>query len=157
MVAIVSVATEWLLLGGGALMGFPDRIERTVRIDRPLDRVWAAITTAEGLGSWFGDGAEIDLRVGGAAKLTWDSGDSAELRIERVEPKTVFGYTWGINGLPDTDARRTYVEFTLTPDDSGTTVTVVESGFAQLSPDEHSKAFSSNTKGWAAELEELVA
>ena len=30
-------------------MGFPDRIERTVRIDRPLDRVWAAITTAEGL------------------------------------------------------------------------------------------------------------
>jgi len=31
-------------------MGFPDRIERTVRIDRPLDRVWAAITTAEGLG-----------------------------------------------------------------------------------------------------------
>ena len=39
-------------------MGFPDRIERTVRIDRPLDRVWAAITTAEGLGTWFGHSAE---------------------------------------------------------------------------------------------------
>ena len=64
-------------------MGFPDRIERTVRIDRPLDRVWSAITTAEGLGTWFGHGAEIDLRVGGTAKLTWDSGDAAQLRIER--------------------------------------------------------------------------
>lgn len=138
-------------------MGFPDRIERTVRIDRPLDRVWAAITTAEGLGSWFGDGAEIDLRVGGAAKLTWDSGDAAQLRIERVEPKTVFGYTWGINGLPDSDPRRTYVEFTLTPEGDATTVTVVESGFAQLEAAEHSKAVESNTGGWASELDELVA
>jgi uncharacterized protein YndB with AHSA1/START domain len=138
-------------------MGFPDRIERTVRIDRPLERVWAAITTAEGLGTWFGNSAEIDLRVGGTAKLTWTSGDAAELRIERVEPQTVFGYTWGIYGLPEQDPRRTYVEFTLTPDDGGTTVTVVESGFGQLEPDAHSKAFNGNTKGWASELDELVA
>ena len=138
-------------------MGFPDRIERSVRIDRPLDRVWAAITTAEGLGTWFGHSAEIDLRVGGTAKLTWDSGDAAQLRIERVEPKTVFGYTWGINGLPDNDPRRTYVEFTLTPDGDSTTVTVVETGFAQLEAAEHRHAFESNTGGWASELDELVA
>src|SRR3954452_12971649 len=121
-------------------MGFPDRIERTVRVAGGLDRVWAAITTAEGLGSWFGQRAEIDLRVGGSAKLTWDSGDAAQLRIERLEPKTVFGYTWGISGLPDSDPRRTYVEFTLTPEGDATTVTVVESGFAQLEAAEHSKA-----------------
>jgi uncharacterized protein YndB with AHSA1/START domain len=138
-------------------MGFPDRIERTVRIDRPLDRVWEAITTAEGLGTWFGNSAEIDLRVGGTAKLTWTSGDAAQLRIERIEPKTIFGYTWSINGLPDGDPRRTYVEFTLAPDDDGTTVTVVESGFAQLEPAEHSHAFEGNTGGWASELDELVA
>ena len=139
-------------------MGFPDRIERTVRIDRPLERVWDAITTAEGLGTWFGNKAEVDLRVGGTAKLTWDSGDQAELRIERIEPKTVFGYTWGIMGLPEQDRRRTYVEFTLLPDDDeATTVTVVETGFAQLTPDEHAKAFEGNTSGWASELDELVA
>ncbi len=138
-------------------MGFPDRIERTVRIDRPLARVWTAITTAEGLGTWFGDSAEIDLRVGGTAKLTWKGGESARLRIERLEPQTIFGYTWGIYGLPDQDPRRTYVEFTLTPDGGGTTVTVVETGFAQLEPDAHDKAFSGNTKGWAQELDELVA
>jgi uncharacterized protein YndB with AHSA1/START domain len=137
-------------------MGFPDRIERTVRVDRPLERVWTAITTAEGLGTWFGNSAEVDLRVGGSAKLHWDSGDDAELRIERLEPQTVFGYTWGIMGLPDGDPRRTYVEFTLQPDETGTTITVVESGFAQLEPDAYSKAFEGNTGGWASELDELV-
>src|SRR5580765_6608629 len=138
-------------------MGVPDRIERTVRIDRPVERVWTAITTAEGLGTWFGERAEIDLRVGGTATLSWTSGDVAQLRIERLEPTTVFGYTWRISGLPEHDPRRTYVEFTLTPDESGTTVTVVETGFAQLGPDEYSQAFDGNTKGWAHELDELVA
>ena len=138
-------------------MGFPDRIERTVRIDRPVEQVWAAITTAEGLGSWFGDTAEIDLRVGGTAKLTWKSGDAAQLRIERLEPQTIFGYTWHIYGLPDHDPRRSYVEFTLMPSDSGTTVTVVETGFAQLEPNDYRKAFDANTDGWAHELDELVA
>ena len=138
-------------------MGFPDRIERTVRIERPPEQVWAAITTAEGLGSWFGQSAAIDLRVGGSATLEWDSGDRAQLRIERVDPPTVFGYTWGINGLPEGDPRRTYVEFTLAPDGSGTTLTVVESGFAQLAPEEHGTAFNGNTDGWKHELDELVA
>ncbi len=138
-------------------MGFPDRIERTVRIERPLEQVWDAITTAQGLGTWFGNRAEVDLRVGGQATLTWDGGHVAQLRIERLEPKTVFAYTWGINGLPEQDQRRTYVEFTLEPQDAATTVTVVESGFAQLAPAEHQHAFEGNTHGWKAELDELVA
>jgi len=138
-------------------MAFPDRIERTVRIDRPVERVWAAITTTEGLGTWFGHRAEGDIRLGGTVKLHWDSGDSAQLRVERLDPQTVFGYTWPINGLPDQDPRRTYVEFTLVPDGGGTTVTVVESGFAQLEPDAYDTAFNGNTQGWAAELDELVA
>ena len=46
-------------------MGFPDRIERTVEIAHPPARVWAALTTAEGLGAWFGNEATIDLRPGG--------------------------------------------------------------------------------------------
>jgi uncharacterized protein YndB with AHSA1/START domain len=137
-------------------MGFPDRIERSVEIAHPPATVWAALTTAEGLGTWFGNAATIDLRPGGEAQLTWTSGDKASMRIERVEEPTVFGFTWGIYGLPDGDPRRTYVEFTLVPVGSGTRLTVVESGFAQLPEDDYRKAFSSNTEGWASELGELV-
>ena len=138
-------------------MGFPDRIERTVEIARPPATVWAALTTAEGLGSWFGNEATIDLRPGGSGELVWADGPTAHLRVERVEEPTVFGFTWHIHGLPDDDPRRTYVEFTLEPVGAATRLTVVESGFAQLSEDAHRKAYGGNTEGWASELGELVA
>jgi uncharacterized protein YndB with AHSA1/START domain len=139
-------------------VGFPDRIERTVELAAPPDRVWAALTTAEGLSAWFGNEATIDLRPGGAAQMRWaDEGFTARMRVERVEAPTVFGFTWVIFGLPDDDPRRTYVEFTLQPAGTGTRLTVVESGFAQLPEDAYRKAFDGNTEGWAKELGELAA
>ena len=137
-------------------MAFPDRIERTVEIAHPPAKVWDAITTAEGLGTWFGNSATIDLRPGGEAEMTWTSGDKAAMRIERVEEPSVFGFTWHIYGLPDEDPRRTYVEFTLEPVGAGTRLTVVESGFGQLDDDAYEKAYGGNTQGWASELGELV-
>jgi uncharacterized protein YndB with AHSA1/START domain len=137
-------------------MSFPDRIERTVEIAHSPDKVWTALTTAEGLGTWFGNEATIDLRPGGQAKMTWTDGPKADMRVERVEEPTVFGFTWHIYGLPEDDPRRTYVEFTLEPVGSGTRLTVVESGFAQLSEDAYRTAYDGNTSGWASELGELV-
>jgi uncharacterized protein YndB with AHSA1/START domain len=138
-------------------MAFPDRIERTVQIGRPPDQVWAALTTAEGLAAWFGNEATIDLRPGGSARMRWTGGETAEMRVERVEEPRVFGFTWHIFGLPEDDPRRTYVEFTLEPSGSGTRLTVIESGFAQLPEDAYRKAYDGNTQGWASELGELVA
>ena len=137
-------------------MAFPDRIERTIEIAQPPARVWAALTTAEGLAAWFGQEAGIDLRPGGSAWMTWDGGHHARLRVERVEEPTVFGFTWPIAGLPEEDPRRTYVEFTLEPTVTGTRLIVVESGFAQLREDEHRASFDGNVRGWASELGELA-
>ncbi|MFD2078237.1 Uncharacterized conserved protein YndB, AHSA1/START domain [Actinopolymorpha cephalotaxi] len=137
-------------------MSFPDHIERTVEVAHPPAKVWAALTTAEGLGAWFGNQATIDLRPGGSAQMTWDGGQKADLRVERVEEPKVFGYTWQISGLPEDDPRRTYVEFTLEPTAAGTRLTVVESGFAQLPDDAYDAAYKGNIEGWAHELGELV-
>ena len=137
-------------------MAFPDRIERTVDIAHPPATVWSALTTAEGLSSWFGQEASIDLRPGGSARMTWDSGHTAEMRVERVEEPAVFGFTWHIYGLPEDDPRRTYVEFTLQSAGAGTRLTVVESGFAQLPEDAYRTAYHGNTQGWASELGELA-
>ncbi len=138
-------------------MAFPDRIERTLELAHPPAAVWSALTTAEGLGTWFGDRATIDLRPGGTARVTWNGGSSADLRVERVEEPTVFAFTWRIDGLPEDDPRRTYVEFTLEPLDGGTRLSAVETGFAQLPDDVHRAAFDGNTDGWTKELNELVA
>src|ERR1700757_1490195 len=138
-------------------MGFPDRIKRTVALAHPPARVWAALTTAEGPAAWFGDEADIDLRPGGAAWMRWASGYSVEMRVERVEEPTVFGFTWQLEELPEDDPRRTYVEFTLEPAGAGTRLTVVETGFAQLPDDLHGKAYEGNAGGWASELVELAS
>jgi len=137
-------------------MGFPDRIERTVELAHPPARVWAALTTAEGLAAWFGDEAAIDLRPGGAARMRWVGGATVEMRVERVEEPRVFGFTWQLHELPEDDPRRTYVEFTLEPAGAGTRLRVVETGFAQLPDDLYRKAFDDHTEGWASELRELA-
>ena len=137
-------------------MTFPDRIERTVEIAHPPAKVWAALTTAEGLSAWFGQEVRIDLRPGGSAWMKWDNGHTDDMRVERVEEPAVFGFTWHIYGLPEDDPRRTYVEFTLQSAGAGTRLTVVESGFAQLPEDAYRTAYHGNTQGWASELGELA-
>jgi uncharacterized protein YndB with AHSA1/START domain len=137
-------------------MGFPDRIERTMEVAHPPSKVWAALTTAEGLGAWFGNEATIDLRPGGAARMSWTDGHTVGMRVERVEEPTVFGFTWQLETLSDDDPRRTYVEFTLEPVGSGTRLTVVETGFAQLPQDSYDKTYDGHTQGWAHELGEMV-
>jgi uncharacterized protein YndB with AHSA1/START domain len=137
-------------------MGFPDRIERSVELAHPPAKVWAALTTAEGLSGWFGDKARIDLRPGGAAQMTFASGVTVDMRVERVDEPAVFGFTWRLPDLPEDDPRRTYVEFTLEAVGAGTRLRVVETGFAQLPDDSRRKTYDSHAEGWASELGELA-
>jgi uncharacterized protein YndB with AHSA1/START domain len=41
-------------------------------VNAPVDQVWAALTTKEGVESWMVAHAEIDLKVGGAMKTHYD-------------------------------------------------------------------------------------
>ncbi|MBV9580857.1 MAG: SRPBCC domain-containing protein [Chloroflexi bacterium] len=137
-------------------MGFPDRIERTLDLAHPPARVWAALTTSQGLSAWFGDRATIDLRPGGAAHMTFKSGLSVDMRVERVEEPTVFSFTWRLPDLPTDDPRRTYVEFSLEALGPGTRLRVVETGFAQLPEDSRHTTYASHAEGWTRELGELA-
>ncbi|WP_327149063.1 SRPBCC domain-containing protein [Nocardia sp. NBC_01329] len=114
------------------------------------------MTTPEGLGGWFGSRAEIDdLRPGGTVRVWWDGDGPHTLRIQIVEPPRRFAFAWAIEGLPAGDPRRTHVEFTLEPTPTGTRLTMVETGFAQLL-DHSAQAYEGNTNGWAMELAELA-
>ncbi|WP_433580067.1 SRPBCC domain-containing protein [Nocardia brasiliensis] len=137
-------------------MPLPDRIERVLELHHPLEKVWRALTTPEGLGGWFGSRAEIDeLRPGGTARVWWAADGPHTLWIQHVEPPRRFSFTWAIEGLPSGDSRRTHVEFALSPTATGTRLTVTETGFAQL-PEDLAGAYDGNVKGWAAELTELT-
>lgn len=56
-----------------------------VRIETSAAHVWEMLTTAEGLASWFGTRASIELRVGGDRVVGW--GDQQEMsgRITSVD------------------------------------------------------------------------
>jgi uncharacterized protein YndB with AHSA1/START domain len=141
-------------------MQVPDQIEREVVIDAPIERVWALITEAEHIGAWFGDsGADIELRPGGAMSLSWEEHGTVRARVERVEPPRLFSYRWANNvDVDPVEGHSTLVEFSLTAEDAGTRVRVVESGFATLdtSEAERRRQVDENTKGWGIELGHLV-
>ncbi len=140
-------------------MPIPNAITRTLDLAHPQARVWAALTTLDGLTSWFGSHAEGDVAPGRDVRMRWEQYDNAEvnLEIKRVDPMSLFAFGWTVNGAPIGDPRRTYVEFALEPTATGTRLTVTESGFAQL-PDEWLEAsYNGNTEGWRSELGELVA
>jgi uncharacterized protein YndB with AHSA1/START domain len=141
-------------------MQVPDQIEREVVIAAPIERVWALITEAEHIGAWFADsGADIDLRAGGAMSLSWEEHGTVRARVERVEPPRLFSYRWAnAVDVDPVEGHSTLVEFSLSAEDAGTRVRVVETGFATLDIPEADRLrqVDDNTKGWGIELGHLV-
>ncbi|WP_433005054.1 SRPBCC domain-containing protein [Kribbella sp. CA-294648] len=133
-----------------------DVIERVVVLRHPVERVWAALTTAEGLSRWFGSVAEVELRPGGRAFFRWDElDDESVATVVMVDPPHRFSFRWGMYGVPADDAPQTLVEFTLEPVPEGTRLRLVESGFAQAADDVAEAAHKANSLGWTVELADL--
>ena len=137
----------------------PEQIAQEIVIDAPVERVWSALTEAEHIRHWFAfDGAEIDLRPGGALVMRWQEHGTYQARIERVEPPYRFAWRWPRLAEETPGAgNSTLVEFTLTPEGSGTRLRVVESGFRELDLPEAEQATwaEENAGGWSGGLTTL--
>ena len=136
-----------------------DSIEREIVIEAPVDVVWSVVTEPEHVARWFSDEAEIDLRPGGDARVTWHhEGGAYRVRIERVEPQHTFAYRWVRRpGVEPAEGNSTLVVFSLRAEGEHTRLRVTESGFAQLTwtEDEKAEYQAENVRGWALELAEL--
>jgi len=135
-------------------------VRRTVTIAASADKVWAAVTRPELITQWFGNVAQFDrLEVGAEGEFGFEGYGRFPIRIEEVDAPHAIAYRWGNeNATPtDLDEHSTVFRFTLEPLDDGaaTRLTVVESGFDNLS--DPVKAMESNRGGWDSELDELVA
>jgi uncharacterized protein YndB with AHSA1/START domain len=114
--------------------------------------VWDALTRAEELLRWFpNEHAAVDLRPGGLASFIWDEG-ADEAVIDVVEPPDRFVFRWRPAGF---DRPYTTVSFELEEIESGTRLTLVESGFAALPDQIREQSQRGNDAGWRDELEEL--
>jgi uncharacterized protein YndB with AHSA1/START domain len=88
---------------------------------KPIEKVWAALTTPERLADWLAL-SEIEMKVGGAIRLDWHGHNRMEGRVVALDPPRTFAWTWPI------DDRETVVRFDLEPDGDGCKLTLTHSG-----------------------------
>jgi uncharacterized protein YndB with AHSA1/START domain len=110
------------------------------RLRAPVEKVWAALTTAERLADWFAN-AEIDLRVGGILRLDGNGMNTDEMRITICEPPRTFALAWKIG------PKESLVRFDLAPQADGCELTLTHSGVPI--------AAANARAGWHALLEAL--
>jgi uncharacterized protein YndB with AHSA1/START domain len=130
-------------------------ITRSIDINAPVEKVWAAITEPDLIAQWFGDTCEFDPTPGSTGTFGWKEHGTVRVVVEHADrPKTLI-YRWArgfdVDPVP---GNSTVVRFDLAESAGGTRLTLVESGFEELADPQG--AHDDNTGGWKAELGELV-
>lgn len=135
------------------------KIERSVVIHAPRERVWRAISNIEEFSKWFGiQTVAPALAPGGRVDMISThegphKGTSFHFVIEEVVPQKRMSWRWPHKD--DDSEKTTRVEFTLEDVEGGTRVTVVESGFDALSLARRAKAIQENSAGWEFQMASL--
>jgi uncharacterized protein YndB with AHSA1/START domain len=134
-----------------------DRIDRTIEVNAPPDRVWRVLTTAKDLSAWFKVNIEGEIAPGAEVWMTSTSpgyeGQRFLVRVTEMTPPRRFAWQWHPGAVdPTVDYTRepwTTVTFTLEPSGAGTRLSVAETGFNDVSLARRAKVFKDNTQGWA--------
>jgi len=142
-----------------------DRIEKTIDLKAPVDRVWRAVSDHREFGAWFQvalegpfvTGQEVRGRIlyPGYEHVTWKA------KVVAIEPLQRLAFTWHPYGVdPDIDYDQetpTLVEFRLEPIATGARLTVVESGFDKVPAHRREEAFRMNDGGWTQQVRNIQA
>ena len=148
-----------------------DRIEKSVVLRAPRERVWRAISDSKQFGSWFGVEFDEPFVAGKSivGKMVTTSVDAEvakrqesykghrfEFEVDRVEPMRLFSFRWHPFAMDSSvdysNETPTLVAFVLEEVQGGTRLTVTESGFDQIPIERRAKAFAANEGGWAAQM-----
>ncbi|MBI4477675.1 MAG: SRPBCC family protein [Acidobacteria bacterium] len=144
-----------------------DRIQKTILLRAPRERVWRALTDSRQFGAWFGvrfdrpftPGATMQGTLVGTtvdedvAKLQKQfEGVTFDITIDRIEPERLFSFRWHPHAIErDVDYSAeptTLIVFELEEVADGVILTVTESGFDRIPLERRAKAFTANEQGW---------
>lgn len=143
-----------------------DRIERSIVINAPRERVWRAISNAEEFGSWFGaklNGVQFTPGQRARGQITHAGFEHVwfDIEVDRVEPQRLLSWYWHPHaieaGVDYSGEEPTLVTLTLADAPAGATLlTVVESGFDKVPPERRVTAFTMNSRGWEFQLQNIA-
>jgi uncharacterized protein YndB with AHSA1/START domain len=136
------------------------RIDRTIEIKAPPERVWRALTSAAELSAWFQVTIEGEIAPGNEVWMTTvhpqHAGQRFRVRFVEMTPPRRFVWQWHPGAVdPSVDYSReprTTVTFTLEPSGDGTRLSVAETGFDQISLARRAKVYGDNSQGWTEVL-----
>jgi uncharacterized protein YndB with AHSA1/START domain len=142
-----------------------DRIEKTIEIDAPVERVWRALTDHKEFGTWFRVDLEGPFVVGTEARgrITYPGYEHVVWRavVETMREPDLFAFRWRPYAVdPDVDYSHepmTLVAFRLEPTPTGTRLTVTESGFDGIPAGRRDEAYRMNEGGWAQQVRNIKA
>ena len=140
-----------------------DRIEKSVLLRAPRERVWRALADAEAFGKWFGVKLAGSFAPGARLRgqVTHQGYEHLpfEITIEQMEPERLLSWRWHPYAIdPKADYSTeptTLVEFELKEVAGATLLTVVESGFEGIPAHRRGDAYRGNEQGWTIQMKAI--
>ncbi len=128
-------------------------IQREVVIKASKEKVYDAIANPEQVVKWFPNAIEGTYKVGEHPLFVFEGHGKAQVYVVEAKPHEYFAFRWipgGSDFVGDvTTVPNTLVEFSIQEKEDGVcSVTMTESGFAQLPQDMAENAFKQNSGGW---------
>jgi uncharacterized protein YndB with AHSA1/START domain len=127
----------------------PDIVHR-LTIDATPERVFEALTTAEGIRNWWTRDADLDVTIGGTGEFRFHAGGSiANVRVDALEPPCRIGWTTVSANAPG-GWDGTTITFELRAEADRTVLLFAHRGFAEAND-----GYALVTAGWAHYLVSL--
>lgn len=124
-----------------------DRIE----IAAPPERVYQALTTAEGVRAWWTRDADLGSEVGGRGEFRF-SGHHRATRVDIEDLKPPARVAWKVTACQHPEWVGTAIAFDLRPAGDGTALAFAQRGYAEAGD-----CFALCTRGWTHYLASLRA
>ena len=135
-------------------------IEKQVVIGAPVGFVWRALADYREFGEWFRVKLEKPFVQGETTQGQITYPGYEHVRMEaRVDAMKRFAFSWHPGAVDPnidfTEEPLTQVEFLLEEAESGTSLTVIESGFDAISLDRREEAYRMNEGGWEEQVKSI--
>ena len=143
-----------------------DKIVKAIDLRADIDRVWRAITDHSEFGEWFRVALEKPFAIGEktTGNITYPGYEHMRLEAitKTIDRNSLFAFSWC--PVPDETGNaplgdmETLVQFKLEAIESGTRLTIIESGFAAIPEDvDRAEALQRNAEGWEIQTQNIAA
>jgi uncharacterized protein YndB with AHSA1/START domain len=156
-----SVAVAGLMAASAPLQAAERALDKEVIVPAPLEQVWQAWTTREGITSFFAPDARVEARVGGPFQIYMDPGaepgmkGADDMRFLALQPMRMLSFDWNAPpSLPEARQQRTFVIVRLAAiDERSTRVSLHHTGWGDGG--EWDKTYAYFDRAWGFVLNNL--